>query len=301
MSITVQPVTSDFVAEIGDVDLSASLSTDTVQNIKDAFSKYAVLVFPDQHLIAEQHLAVAAHFGPIEISKGKHRSDERTRSGVAFADISNLNDDGSVWDADSRVRRDKLANRLWHTDASFKYIPGRCSLLYAREVPLIGGHTQFADMRAAYDALPATMRERLRGLVAEHSIYTSRARIGFDEFIEGERDNMSFVPQVIVRTLADGARKSLYVASHAGRVFGMDAEEGSALIDELIAHATQAQFVQIHRWRTHDLVIWDNRCTMHRGTEFDDLRWRRDLMRVTVSDEINSCEREGIPIPQPTI
>lgn len=162
------------------------------------------------------------------------------------------------------------------------------------------GHTQFADMRAAYDALPASMRERLGGLVAEHSIYTSRARIGFDDFIAGERDNMAFVPQVMVRTLSDSGRKSLYVAAHAGRVVGMEAEAGAALIDELTAHATQAQFVHIPRWRIHDLVIWDNRCTMHRGTDFDDLRWRRDLMRVTVSDEINSCEREGIPIPQPT-
>jgi alpha-ketoglutarate-dependent 2,4-dichlorophenoxyacetate dioxygenase len=134
-------------------------------------------------------------------------------------------------------------------------------------------------------------------LIAQHSIYTSRARIGFDGFIEGERDNMAFVPQVMVRTLDDGVRKSLYIASHAGRIFGMDAEESAALIDELIAHATQRKFVHIHRWRTHDLVIWDNRCTMHRGTEFDDLRWRRDLMRVTVSDEINSCEREGVSIP----
>jgi alpha-ketoglutarate-dependent 2,4-dichlorophenoxyacetate dioxygenase len=297
MSITVHPVTSDFVAEIGDVDLSVPLNPDTVQPIKDAFSKYAVLVFPDQHLTPEQHLDVAAHFGPVQTSTGKHRSDERTRAGMSFADISNINDDGSLWDADSRVRRDKLGNRLWHTDASFKYIPGRCSLLYAREIPPIGGHTEFADMRAAYDALPKTMRERLRGLVAEHSIYTSRARIGFDDFIEGERDNMAFVPQVVVRTLDDGNRKGLYIASHAGRIFGMQTEEGSALIDELIVHATQSQFVYIHRWRTHDLVIWDNRCTMHRGTEFDDLRWRRDLMRVTVSDEINSCEREGVAIP----
>jgi alpha-ketoglutarate-dependent 2,4-dichlorophenoxyacetate dioxygenase len=140
------------------------------------------------------------------------------------------------------------------------------------------------------------MKRRLHGLVVEHSIFNSRARLGFTEFSDEERKGMPPVPQALVRTIAESGRKSLYLASHAGRVFGTPEPEGRALIDELIAHATQRQFVYTHRWRVHDLVIWDNRCTMHRGSEFDDLRWKRDLQRATVSDVANSCQQEGIAV-----
>jgi alpha-ketoglutarate-dependent 2,4-dichlorophenoxyacetate dioxygenase len=140
------------------------------------------------------------------------------------------------------------------------------------------------------------MKRRLHGLVAEHSIFNSRARLGFTEFSDEERRDMPPVPQALVRTISETGRKSLYLASHAGRVFGMPEPDGRALIDELIAHATQRQFVYTHRWRVHDLVIWDDRCTMHRGSEFDDLRWKRDMQRATVSDIANSCEQEGIAV-----
>ena len=140
------------------------------------------------------------------------------------------------------------------------------------------------------------MKRRLHGLVAEHSIFNSRARLGFTEFSDEERQDMPPVPQALVRTIPETGRKSLYLASHAGRVFGMPEPDGRSLIDELIAHATQRQFVYTHRWRVHDLVIWDNRCTMHRGSEFDDLRWKRDMQRATVSDVANSCEQEGIAV-----
>jgi alpha-ketoglutarate-dependent 2,4-dichlorophenoxyacetate dioxygenase len=166
----------------------------------------------------------------------------------------------------------------------------------ARLIPSIGGHTEFADERAAYDALTEAGKRRLDGLVAEHSIFNSRARLGFSNFSDEERREMPPVPQVVVRTIPESGRKSLYLASHAGRIFGMSEHDGRALIDELVAHATKRQFVYTHRWRVHDLVIWDNRCTMHRGTEFDDLRWKRDMQRATVSDAANSCEQEGINV-----
>jgi alpha-ketoglutarate-dependent 2,4-dichlorophenoxyacetate dioxygenase len=169
-------------------------------------------------------------------------------------------------------------------------------LLYARSIPPVGGHTEFADERAAYDALPEDMKRRLASLVAEHSIFNSRARLGFTSFSDEERQGMPPVPQVLVRTIPESGRKSLYLASHAGRIFGMPEQDGRALIDELVAHATQRQFVYTHRWRIHDLVIWDNRCTMHRGTDFDDLRWKRDMQRATVCDVANSCEQAGIRI-----
>jgi alpha-ketoglutarate-dependent 2,4-dichlorophenoxyacetate dioxygenase len=296
MAITVCPVTPSFAAEIGDVDLSGQIDPSDLLAIKAAFAKYAVLIFPDQHLSQDQHLDFAGHFGPLETTIALYRKDAQLRVRKEFADVSNLNHDNELWGKESRHRLFQLGNRLWHTDSSFKRLPALASLLYARSIPTIGGHTEFADERAAYDALPEDTKRRLSLLVAEHSIFNSRARLGFSSFSDEERREMPPVPQAVVRTIPESGRKSLYLASHAGRIFGMPEREGRALIDELVAHATQRQFVYTHRWRVHDLVIWDNRCTMHRGTEFDDLRWKRDMQRATVSDVADSCAQEGITI-----
>ncbi len=296
MAITVCPVTPSFAAEIGDVDLSLPLKPSDLADIKDAFAAYAVLIFPDQQLSQDQHLDFARHFGPLETTIALHRKDARLRVRKEFADVSNLDHNNEVWGKESRQRMFQLGNRLWHTDSSFKRLPALASLLYARSIPPIGGHTEFADERAAYDALPEAMKRRVESLVAEHSIFNSRAKLGFTNFSDEERAGMPPVPQVLVRTIPESGRKSLYLASHAGRIFGMSEQDGRALIDELVAHATQRQFVYTHRWRVHDLVIWDNRCTMHRGTDFDDLRWKRDMQRATVCDVANSCEQAGIRI-----
>jgi alpha-ketoglutarate-dependent 2,4-dichlorophenoxyacetate dioxygenase len=296
MAITVYPVTPSFAAEIGDVDLARPIDSTDLQAIKDAFTQHAVLIFPDQHLSQDQHLDFARYFGPLETTIAVYRKDAPLRLRKEFADVSNLNPDSEVWGKESRLRLFQLGNRLWHTDSSFKRLPARASLLYARSIPPVGGHTEFADERAAYDALPEETKRRLDRLVAEHSIFNSRARLGFTNFSDDERRGMPPVPQVVVRTLPESGRKSLYLASHAGRIFGMPEHEGRALIDQLVAHATQRQFVYTHRWRINDLVMWDNRCTMHRGTEFDDLRWKRDVQRATVCDVANSCEQEGIEI-----
>jgi alpha-ketoglutarate-dependent 2,4-dichlorophenoxyacetate dioxygenase len=294
MSITVCPVTPSFVAEIGDVDLAAQLDHADLLAIKDAFAKYAVLIFPDQHLSQTQHLDFARHFGPLETTIGAYRKDVPLRLPEQLTDVSNLDFKNEIWGKNTRRRFFQLGARLWHTDNSFKRVPARVSLLYARSIAPVGGHTELADERAAYDALPGDMKQRLATLVAEHSIFNSRARLGFTDFSEDEREAMPPVPQALVRTIPESGRKSLYLASHAGRIFGMPPEEGRALVDELIAHATQRQFVYTHRWRLHDLIMWDDRCTMHHGTEFDDLRWRRDLQRATVCDSANSCEQEGL-------
>ena len=296
MAISVYPITLGFAAEIGDVDLSRPVAAADLAAIKAAFAKYAVLIFPDQHLSPDQHLEFARQFGPLETTIALHRPDAPLRVAKEFADVSNLDHNNKLWGKDTRVRMFQLGNRLWHTDSSFKRRPALASLLYARSIPPIGGHTEFADERAAYDALSDDMKRRLASLVAEHSIFNSRGRLGFTNFAEQERREMPPVPQVVVRTLPESDRKALYLASHAGRIFGMDESEGRALIDELIAHATQRQFVYTHRWRVHDLVMWDNRCTMHRGTEFDDLRWKRDVQRATVCDIANSCEQERIDV-----
>jgi alpha-ketoglutarate-dependent 2,4-dichlorophenoxyacetate dioxygenase len=297
MSIELCPITETFAAEIGGVDLSKPLAGDDEAAIKAAFWKYAVLVFPDQDLSPQQHIDFSKKFGPIETDRVLDQKVTPPRLDPSFADISNLAPDGNIWSEASRQRMYKAGNRLWHTDSSFKFRPGLASLLYSRTVAPVGGHTEFADQRAAYDALPDAIKHRLHGLVAEHSIATSRRKSGFTEFNEDENRRLPPVPQMVVRTIPQNGRKSLYLASHAGRIFGMPEDKGRALLEELIAHTTQRQFVYTHRWRPRDLVMWDNRCTMHRGTDYDDLRWVRDMRRTTVSDVANSCEQEGTAVP----
>ena len=297
MGPAIYPITPSFVAEVGDVDLSKPLSASELGAVRNAFWKYAVLIFPEQDLTPEQHLAFSQYFGPVEADRVLDARVTPHRLGAAFADISNLAPDGKIWAEDSRQRMYKAGNRLWHTDSSFKYKPGLCSLLYSRTVAPVGGHTEFADQRAAYDALPDAMKKKLDGVIAEHSIATSRRKTGFSNFSDDESKRLPPVPQLLVRTIPESGRKSLYLASHAGRIIGMADAEGRALIEELIAHITQRQFVYTHRWRPKDLVMWDNRCTMHRGTDFDDLRWVRDMHRTTVSDVANTCEQAGIAVP----
>ena len=199
MAITVYSVTPSFAAEIGDVDLAAPIDPTDLRGIKDAFTQYAVLIFPDQHLSQHQHLDFAKYFGPLETTIAVYRKDAALRLRKEFADVSNLNHENEVWGKQSRLRSFQLGNRLWHTDSSFKRVPARASLLYARSIPPVGGHTEFADERAAYDALPEEMN--LDRLVAEHSIFNSRARLGFTNFSDEERRGMPPVPQVVVRTI----------------------------------------------------------------------------------------------------
>ena len=298
MGIEVCPVTPSFVAEVGDVDLSKPLGAADEAAIKAAFWNYAVLVFPEQDLSPEQHIAFSEKFGPVERDRVLDQKVNPHRLDPAFADISNLAPDGqSIWSDDSRQRMYKAGNKLWHTDSSFKYRPGLASLLWSRTVAPVGGLTEFADQRAAYDGLSPAMKRRLEGLIAEHAIAYSRRKTGFAQFNEEENRRLPPVPQLLVRTIPESGRKSLYLASHIGRIFEMPEKEGNALVEELIAHATQRQFVYTHRWRPKDLVMWDNRCTLHRGTDYDDLRWVRDMRRATVSDVANSCEQEGIALP----
>jgi len=294
MSITLSPMTSAFAAEVFDVDLTRAVPDADFAAIANAFWKYAVLIFPNQNITQQQQLAFAERFGPVERERTLDPKATPSRFDGAFSDISNLTAEGKLWAADSRQRMYKAGNKLWHTDSSFKYLPALTSLLHARTTVPIGGHTEFADQRAAYDALSEAEKKQLEGLVVEHWIATSRKRSGFSDFNADEQRRLPPVPQMLVRTIPQNKRKSLYVASHAGRIFGMPDDEGRALIDRLIEHVTQRQFVYTHRWRANELVMWDNRCTMHRGTDYDDLRWVRDMRRVTVSDVANTCEQAGV-------
>ena len=221
MGPAIYPITPSFVAEVGDVDLSKPLSASELGAVRNAFWKYAVLIFPEQDLTPEQHLAFSQYFGPVEADRVLDARVTPHRLGAAFADISNLAPDGKIWAEDSRQRMYKAGNRLWHTDSSFKYRPGLCSLLYSRTVAPVGGHTEFADQRAAYDALPDAMKKKLDGVIAEHSIATSRRKTGFSNFSDDESKRLPPVPQLLVRTIPESGRKSLYLASHAGRIIGM--------------------------------------------------------------------------------
>ena len=294
MTISLSPITPDFVAEVFDVDLTRPVSDADFAAIANAFWKYSVLIFPNQDITQAQQLAFAERFGPVERERTLDPKATPSRFDGAFSDISNLNAEGKIWAADSRQRMYKAGNKLWHTDSSFKYLPALTSLLHARTTVPIGGHTEFADQRAAYDALSDKEKREFEGLIVEHWIATSRQRSGFHDFNEEERRRLPPVPQMLVRTIPQNGRKSLYVASHAGRIFGMPDAEGRALIDGLLDHVTQRQFVYTHRWRPNELVMWDNRCTMHRGTDYDDLRYVRDMRRVTVSDIANTCEQAGV-------
>lgn len=296
MSFSVHAITPTFAAEIGDIDLRQPLADAEFEKLEEVFNTYSVLVFPDQPFREGDQLAFSARFGPLETTIQKFRKGVKLRLGPEFADVSNIGADNEVLPQDSERRLFNSGNRLWHTDSSFRLVPSKCSLLHASSIPPVGGQTEFADLRAAYDDLPAAKKERLEGLVAEHSIRESRAKIGYHQFTQDEIDSMPAAPQVVVRTHAGSGRRTLYLASHAGKIFGMDDGEGKALLAELIAHATQRQFVYSHRWRTHDLVIWDNRCTMHRGLPFDDLRYKRDMRRTTVRDVASTCEQEGISL-----
>ena len=291
MSFTIQPISEDFVAEIVDIDLGQKPSKADLELLKESFWKYAVLVFPDQKLSLDQHVDFATLFGPIEMNINTYQEEvKKHRFDYRVSDISNLDEEDNILAESSRKRMSGLANRLWHADSIFRHTPALASALYALTVVPVGGRTEFADTRAAWDALPEATQRKIEKLVAEHSIFHSRAKIGFTNFTEKERAALPPATQVLVRTLPENRRKALYIASHAMRIVGMSDVEGKDLLDELMAHATQPQFVYSHRWRVGDLVIWDNRCTLHRGTDYDERRYKRDMRRATVSDIGNTVE-----------
>jgi alpha-ketoglutarate-dependent 2,4-dichlorophenoxyacetate dioxygenase len=292
MAIRVTSLHPHLGAEVSGVDLREELAPELFTAIEAAFNRHAVLVFPNQPLGDEQQMAFSRRFGPLETNPAYAGERKKRIPNREIADISNLDAQGQVMSADDERLLFSRGNQLWHTDSSFKYVPARCSLLSAREIPPAGGETEFADMRAAYDALPDEKKRALDGLVVEHSIFRSRSLIGFSAFNEEIHRELPPVPQLLVRRHPGSGRKTLYLASHASHVIGWPVEEGRKLVEELIQFATQPQFVYQHRWRVGDLVMWDDRCTMHRGRPYDDTKHRRDMHRTTVSDEINTVERE---------
>jgi alpha-ketoglutarate-dependent 2,4-dichlorophenoxyacetate dioxygenase len=280
-----------FVAEATGVDLRHPLDRDEFLEITAALDRHAVLVFRDQMLDDEQQIAFSRLFGPLETPIGTIRKDRQLRLRKEMADISNLDENNAIRASSDRWRMMLLANELWHTDSSFKRVPAKLSLLSAHEVPPQGGETEFADLRAAYDALDDAMKQRVDPLVAEHSIFHSRSLVGYTEFSDEERAALPPVAQALVRIHPGSGRKTLYLASHASHIVGWPVEQGRALLDELTAFATQPRFVYRHHWRAGDLVVWDNRCTLHRARPYNDTLHRRDMRRTTVEDTASTLEQ----------
>ena len=298
MVLELTPLHPTLGAALRGVDLTRPVLPDVFAEIDAAFARYGILVFPGQPVSDEQQLAFSRLFGPLEVNPNYAGAKMRLRPDVA--DISNLDAEGRVLAWDDRRNLFNIGNQLWHTDSSFKRVPAKCSLLSARELPsqgpMGGGETEFADLRAAWDALPEARQRELDGLVVEHSIFRSRRQLGFADFNDEIFKQLPPVPQALVRHHRYSGRTSLYLASHASHIVGWPVEQGTALIEELIAFATEPQFVYQHRWTVGDLVIWDNRCTMHRGRPYDDTQ-RRVLHRTTVSDVANTLEQENLVAP----
>ena len=282
MTIDIRQITPVFAGEVSGIDLTRSLTREEVAAIEAGMDQYAVLVFRDQHLTDDTQRAFTRNFGDLESSPGGHiaTATER-RLPLDMQDASNLDKDQKPLARDDRRRMFNLGNRLWHSDSSYRAIPAKYSLLSGRIVVDRGGHTEFADMRAAYDALDNATKTEIEDLVCEHSLMFSRGLLGFTELSDAERSMFRPVRQRLVRTHPVTGRKSLFLSAHAGSIVGWPIPEARAFLRDLSEHATQPQFVYSHKWQQWDLVIWDNRQTMHRVTRFDETQVR-DMRRTTV-------------------
>jgi alpha-ketoglutarate-dependent 2,4-dichlorophenoxyacetate dioxygenase len=293
MELSVRQLHPLFVGEVSGVDVGRPIDAATLAALNAAIDRHAVLIFRDQDLDDERQMAFARNFGELELPRsGAAKVKRRLRPEIA--DISNLDEESRVRGRDDPRRFDQLGNRLWHTDGSFRRVPAALSMLYAHRVPgpspRGNGETEFADMRAAYDALSDQQKADIADLVALHDIAWSRGQLGFNELLFGEKQVLPPVPQRLVRNHPGSKRKVLYVAAHASEIVGWPVPEGRLLLRELIEHATQREFVYRHDWREGDLVIWDNRATMHRGRNFDESRVR-DLRRVTTRDVASTLDQ----------
>lgn len=283
MTLTFKSLHPTFVAEVGAIDLRTVSDPGTLGQIRAGMDRYAILVFRGQAFAGMEQVEFAQRFdGELHAKTGSAAIAKNRFGNEALTDISNVGEGGDLLQASDRRRQYLLGNRLWHTDASFQDPPGRYSMLYSVVVPPVPADTEFADMRSAYDTLSDDGKQQLDGLRAQHSIAYSRATLGF-EFTDKESQTLKGAVHPLVRTFKNG-RKSLYLASHAGSIVGWPVPEARLLLRDLTEHATQPQFVYRHAWRVGDLVIWDNRATMHRGMSFDDTKYRRELRRVTTLD-----------------
>ncbi|MFP6771200.1 MAG: TauD/TfdA family dioxygenase [Alphaproteobacteria bacterium] len=285
MALNIKQIGPCFAGEVTGIDLSRALSRDDAAAIHAGMDQHAVLIFRGPKLTNDQHMAFTKSLGGIEHAVGTSlRAPKDNRLSTDFADVSNLDKQEQPFARDDRRRLFAIGNRLWHSDSSFKPTPAKYSILHAHAIPTKGGNTEFADMRAAYDALDDETKMEVEDLVCEHSQLFSRGKIGFTDFTGEERDRFSPVRQVLVRRHPVTGRKSLYLSSHAGGIIGWPVPEARIFLQDLAEHATQRQFVHSHVWQVGDLVIWDNRQLMHRARPFPDAE-PRDMRRTTLAGD----------------
>ncbi len=285
MPLTTRQIGPCFAAEADGLDLTRPLAPGDIAAIHEAMDRYAVLVFHGQDFADEQQLAFTRSLGPIEEAIGTSlRAPSEYRLPTTFADVSNLDQENKPFARDDRRRLFGIGNRLWHSDSSFKTTPAKYSLLHARSIPSKGGNTEFAYMPAAYDALDEETKAEIEDLVCEHSQLYSRALLGFTDFTDEERGRFKPVLQRLVRRHPTTGRKSLYLSSHAGTIIGWPLPEARAFLRDLTEHATQREYVYSHKWLGGDLVMWDNRQTMHRARPFP-AHEPRDMRRTTLAGE----------------
>jgi alpha-ketoglutarate-dependent 2,4-dichlorophenoxyacetate dioxygenase len=279
-----------FAAEAGGIDLTRALSPAEVAAVHDGMNRFGVLVFRDQKLDDAQQLVFSRQLGPLEEATGDIAAPQDRRVSMDLNDISNLDRNNKVLPRDDRRRLFGLGNQLWHSDSSFKPVPAKYSILSARMIPSAGGNTEFADMRAAHEALDAEGKAEVRDLICQHSQIFSRSILGFTDFTDAEREKWAPVRQRLVRRHPVTGGLSLYLSAHAGGIEGWPMPEARAFLRDLNELATQRMFVYAHTWRPHDVVMWDNRVTMHRARRYDASQ-ARDLRRTTLTNEVSSLEQ----------
>lgn len=290
-NIRITPVHPLFGARLEGLDLSRPLNDGEKAALKAAMDKYAVVVLPGQDLTDEQHAEFAEQFGRIEDTPTFVDQERRRLPNMKINDISNLGADGNILPANDRRRMFNLGNLLWHSDSSFKATPAYWSSLRARVIPPEGGNTEFIDTRVAWEHLPQYLKDMVIDMKTYHSLIYSRAQLGFAEFSEAEKARCVPVPQRMVRLHQESGRLALYLSAHIGAIEGWENPEAWALVRDLTEFATQREFVYAHQWSVGDMVIWDNRCTMHRGTRYEDKGYPRDLRRVTLEDRAPTLEQ----------
>jgi len=287
----IDPVNRPFFAGVvTGIDLTRPPSPAEAEAVHAGMDEFGVLVFHGQKIDDEQQLAFSRALGALEQATGDIAAPAERRVSMDLNDISNLDKNNQVVARDDRRRLFGLGNQLWHSDSSFKTVPAKYSLLSARQIPADGGNTEFADMRAAYETLDQATKSEVRDLICSHSQIFSRGILGFTDFTDAEREKWAPVRQRLVRRHPRTGRLSLFLSSHAGGIEGWPVPEARAFLRDLTEHATQRRFVYAHVWRPHDLVMWDNRVTMHRARRYDHTQVR-DMRRTTLTNEVSSLEQ----------
>ncbi len=278
MQLTIKPLAQSLAAEVTDVDIRLPLSEAASAAVVDALARHLVLVFPGKPMTDEQQIEFSRNFGPLEMTKGANPS-----AGTVFARQSNVDlDTGVTIPAGDRRMLYQKANMLWHSDSSFKQVLSRCSILSAREIPAVGGATEFASTRAAYASLDAARQRQLEGLMVEHDIVFSRRLVGF-EFTPEEASSFQGYRLKLVQECAITGLKSVLIGVHAKAIVGWPDDRSRELLDDLLARATRPENTYRHEWRDGDVVVWDNRAIVHRATPYDGAKYRRLMQRTTIS------------------